>query len=207
MKRFENGSLHPRIGISPNPGPFAREEKDFNVSTTEGETATVIARTCETGCLWTLTGWFFFCRLTFFTFEFYKRNILLQLAQKATAGRGHDTGTCISGQARLRSAPWHISCRRREGWDVWVQCFCRNVSEKRQGTPVFLQKPSAIILAPGSLGANLIKHLYTKTKGETCRAVRSMMAQAEVLCLLFYYSILYNPYLLFLSVNGRCDSG
>ena len=33
-----------------------------------------------------------FRRLTFFTFEFYKRNILLQLAQKATAGRGHDTG-------------------------------------------------------------------------------------------------------------------
>ena len=26
-------------GISQNPGPFAREEKDFNVSTTEGETA------------------------------------------------------------------------------------------------------------------------------------------------------------------------
>ena len=30
-----------------------------------------------------------------FTFEFYKLNILLQLAQKATVGRGHDTGTCI----------------------------------------------------------------------------------------------------------------
>ena len=46
-----------------------------------------------------------FRRLTFFTFEFYKRNILLQLAQKGTAGRGHDTETCISGQATLRPAP------------------------------------------------------------------------------------------------------
>jgi len=44
------------VGSAPEDREFAREEKDFNVST-KGETAAaMIARTCETGRLWTLTG-------------------------------------------------------------------------------------------------------------------------------------------------------
>jgi len=105
-------SLPTMVATTTNPrataGPFAREENDFNISTTEGDDRVDLRNKPLMD-----TDRLIFCRLTFFTFEFYKRNILLQLAQKATAGRGHDTGTCISGQATLRSALWHIGSSSR----------------------------------------------------------------------------------------------